>query len=116
MKFKIDDPMSAHFDLLGKYTDDDMHNVFAISGHDEMTNRIGVLLSFGLAATAYSRIHRARSTAGSRFTAITPAGGIAVSARLLRKTSASCSRCGVFRPARINRSSRHRFWRVAFST
>jgi cytochrome c oxidase cbb3-type subunit 3 len=29
VKFKIDDPMSAHFDLLGKYTDDDMHNVFA---------------------------------------------------------------------------------------
>jgi cytochrome c oxidase cbb3-type subunit III len=29
VKFTIDDPMSAHFDLLGKYTDDDMHNVFA---------------------------------------------------------------------------------------
>jgi cytochrome c oxidase cbb3-type subunit 3 len=29
MKFKIDDPMSAHFDQLGKYTDNDMHNVFA---------------------------------------------------------------------------------------
>jgi cytochrome c oxidase cbb3-type subunit 3 len=29
VKFKIDDPMSAHFDQLGKYTDDDMHNVFA---------------------------------------------------------------------------------------
>lgn len=29
MKFKIDDPMSAHFDQLGKYTDADMHNVFA---------------------------------------------------------------------------------------
>ena len=29
VKFKINDPMSAHFDLLGKYTDDDMHNVFA---------------------------------------------------------------------------------------
>jgi cytochrome c oxidase cbb3-type subunit 3 len=29
VKFKIDDPMSAHFDLLGKYTDGDMHNVFA---------------------------------------------------------------------------------------
>jgi cytochrome c oxidase cbb3-type subunit 3 len=29
VKFKIDDPMSAHFDLLGKYTDADMHNVFA---------------------------------------------------------------------------------------
>lgn len=28
-KFKIDDPMSAHFDRLGKYTDADMHNVFA---------------------------------------------------------------------------------------
>jgi cytochrome c oxidase cbb3-type subunit 3 len=28
VKFKIDDPMSAHFDLLGKYTDADMHNVF----------------------------------------------------------------------------------------
>jgi cytochrome c oxidase cbb3-type subunit 3 len=27
--YKIDDPMSAHFDLLGKYTDDDMHNIFA---------------------------------------------------------------------------------------
>jgi cytochrome c oxidase cbb3-type subunit 3 len=29
VKFKIDDPMSAHFDQLGKYTDDEMHNVFA---------------------------------------------------------------------------------------
>jgi cytochrome c oxidase cbb3-type subunit 3 len=29
VKFKIDDPMSAHFDQLGKYTDDDMHNIFA---------------------------------------------------------------------------------------
>ena len=29
VKFKIDDPMSAHFDQLGKYSDDDMHNVFA---------------------------------------------------------------------------------------
>ena len=29
VKFKIDDPLSAHFDQLGKYTDDDMHNVFA---------------------------------------------------------------------------------------
>lgn len=27
--FKIDDPMSAHFDQLGKYTDADMHNVYA---------------------------------------------------------------------------------------
>jgi cytochrome c oxidase cbb3-type subunit 3 len=27
--FQIDDPMSAHFDQLGKYTDEDMHNVFA---------------------------------------------------------------------------------------
>ena len=29
VRFKIDNPMSAHFDQLGKYTDDDMHNVFA---------------------------------------------------------------------------------------
>jgi cytochrome c oxidase cbb3-type subunit 3 len=29
LEFKIDDPMSAHFDQLGKYTDNDMHNVFA---------------------------------------------------------------------------------------
>ena len=29
VKYKIDDPMSAHFAQLGKYTDDDMHNVFA---------------------------------------------------------------------------------------
>lgn len=29
VKFKIDDPLSAHFDQLGKYTDDDMHNVYA---------------------------------------------------------------------------------------
>ena len=29
VKFKIDDPMSAHFDALGKYTDADMHNVYA---------------------------------------------------------------------------------------
>jgi cytochrome c oxidase cbb3-type subunit III len=28
VKFKIDDPLSAHFDQLGKYTDADMHNVF----------------------------------------------------------------------------------------
>ena len=29
VKFKIDDPISAHFDQLGKYTDADMHDVFA---------------------------------------------------------------------------------------
>jgi cytochrome c oxidase cbb3-type subunit 3 len=29
VKFKIDDPMSAHFDQLGKYSDSDMHNVYA---------------------------------------------------------------------------------------
>jgi cytochrome c oxidase cbb3-type subunit 3 len=29
LKFKIDNPMSAHFDQLAKYTDDDMHNVYA---------------------------------------------------------------------------------------
>jgi cytochrome c oxidase cbb3-type subunit III len=29
VKFKIDDPMSAHFDQLGKYTDNDMHNIYA---------------------------------------------------------------------------------------
>jgi cytochrome c oxidase cbb3-type subunit III len=29
VKFKIDNPLSAHFDQLGKYTDEDMHNVFA---------------------------------------------------------------------------------------
>jgi len=29
LKFQIDDPLSAHFNQLGKYTDDDMHNVFA---------------------------------------------------------------------------------------
>jgi cytochrome c oxidase cbb3-type subunit III len=29
VKFKIDNPMSAHFAQLGKYTDADMHNVFA---------------------------------------------------------------------------------------
>ena len=27
--FKIDDPMSAHFALLGKYSDADMHNIYA---------------------------------------------------------------------------------------
>jgi len=29
VKFTVDDPMSAHFEQLGKYTDDDMHNVYA---------------------------------------------------------------------------------------
>jgi cytochrome c oxidase cbb3-type subunit 3 len=29
VRFKIDDPVSAHFDQLGKYTDHDMHDVFA---------------------------------------------------------------------------------------
>ena len=29
VRFKIDDPMSAHFEQLGKYTDADMHNVFS---------------------------------------------------------------------------------------
>jgi cytochrome c oxidase cbb3-type subunit 3 len=29
VKFKIDNPMSAHFDQLAKYTDDEMHNVYA---------------------------------------------------------------------------------------
>jgi cytochrome c oxidase cbb3-type subunit III len=29
VKFSIDDPVSAHFDLLGKYSDDDMHNLYA---------------------------------------------------------------------------------------
>ena len=29
VKAKVDDPLSAHFDQLGKYTDADMHNVYA---------------------------------------------------------------------------------------
>jgi cytochrome c oxidase cbb3-type subunit 3 len=29
VKVKIDDPLSAHFDQLAKYTDADMHNVYA---------------------------------------------------------------------------------------
>ena len=29
VKVKVDDPLSAHFDQLGKYTDADMHNVYA---------------------------------------------------------------------------------------
>src|SRR6185295_13306027 len=29
VKFSVDDPLQVHFDQLGKYTDDDMHNVLA---------------------------------------------------------------------------------------
>jgi cytochrome c oxidase cbb3-type subunit 3 len=29
VKVSLDDSLSAHFDLLGRYTDDDMHNVYA---------------------------------------------------------------------------------------
>ncbi len=29
IQYKIANPMSAHFDQLGKYTDADMHNVYA---------------------------------------------------------------------------------------
>ena len=29
VKFTVDDPLSAHFDQLGKYTDADIHNVYA---------------------------------------------------------------------------------------
>ena len=29
VKFTVDDPLSAHIEQLGKYTDADMHNVFA---------------------------------------------------------------------------------------
>jgi cytochrome c oxidase cbb3-type subunit 3 len=29
VKFAIDDPLAAHWEQLGKYTDEDMHNVFA---------------------------------------------------------------------------------------
>jgi cytochrome c oxidase cbb3-type subunit III len=29
VKFTVDDPVSAHFDQLGKYSDEDMHNVYA---------------------------------------------------------------------------------------
>jgi len=29
VKVSVDDPLSAHFDLLARYTDDDMHNVYA---------------------------------------------------------------------------------------
>jgi hypothetical protein len=29
VKFTVDDAMAAHFEQLGKYTDDDMHNVYA---------------------------------------------------------------------------------------
>jgi cytochrome c oxidase cbb3-type subunit 3 len=29
VKFTVDNPLSAHFDQLGKYSDDDMHNVYA---------------------------------------------------------------------------------------
>jgi hypothetical protein len=28
VKTKIDDPLSAHFDQLGEYSDEDMHDVF----------------------------------------------------------------------------------------
>jgi cytochrome c oxidase cbb3-type subunit 3 len=29
VRFTIDDPLQAHVDQLGKYSDDDMHNVLA---------------------------------------------------------------------------------------
>jgi cytochrome c oxidase cbb3-type subunit 3 len=29
VRFTVNDPLQAHFDQLGKYTDDDMHNVLA---------------------------------------------------------------------------------------
>ena len=29
VKFKVDDPLAAHFDQLGKYTDQEMHDVYA---------------------------------------------------------------------------------------
>ena len=29
VEFTVDDPMATHFDLLGAYTDDDMHNLYA---------------------------------------------------------------------------------------
>ena len=29
VKFTVDDPLQAHIEQLGRYTDDDMHNVFA---------------------------------------------------------------------------------------
>jgi cytochrome c oxidase cbb3-type subunit 3 len=29
VKFSVDDPLQAHVEQLGKYTDDDMHNVLA---------------------------------------------------------------------------------------
>ena len=29
VKFTVDDPLQAHVEQLGKYTDDDMHNVLA---------------------------------------------------------------------------------------
>jgi cytochrome c oxidase cbb3-type subunit 3 len=29
VKFTVDEPIAAHFEQLGKYTDDDMHNVYA---------------------------------------------------------------------------------------
>jgi cytochrome c oxidase cbb3-type subunit III len=29
VRIKIDNPLQAHVDQLGKYTDEDMHNVFA---------------------------------------------------------------------------------------
>lgn len=29
VQFKVDDPLETHFELLGKYTDSDMHDVFA---------------------------------------------------------------------------------------
>jgi len=29
VKFSVDDPVSAHFDQLGKYSDEEMHNVYA---------------------------------------------------------------------------------------
>ena len=29
VRFQIENPMAAHFDQLARYTDDDMHNVYA---------------------------------------------------------------------------------------
>ncbi len=110
MKFKIDDPMSAHFDQLGKYTDNDMHNVFAYletlkvnANFTDDRHRIGTRRPSLRRKASIRKICSTRlRIAGSTFTAITPASGIPALPGLLRKMSASSSRCGASRPARIH--------------
>ena len=121
VKFKIDDPMSAHFDQLGKYTDDDMHNVFAYLDTSEMRTPCASKSRNRDLALRRRSAHRAPivdpkdcSTrppiAGSPITATTPASGTASLTEITPENVGKLKQVWRFQTGQNQRSRRRRSW------